>query len=183
MAGSDVEDAQGGMASDVGGYLSSGGPAESGHHSERRSLDEGERKKIALGKKFAKLTLKDKGQVTPGSSPLGLRLEPWGEIPEPPRERHEYLKNLFGEPNSNHVIGQLLGGDSAHRHHHSQGRESSPNPLSRSSSLSRTLSRIGERTSKTSLKECFNRFTNVETLDGDNKFACEECAKVRHHLS
>jgi hypothetical protein len=31
---------------------------------------------------------------------------------------------------------------------------------------------------KTTLTECFKRFTSVEVLDGDNKFACEECAKV-----
>jgi hypothetical protein len=167
----------GGMASDVGGYLSSGGPAESGHQSERRSFDEGERKKIALGKKFAKLTLNDKGGASTGTSPHALRLEPWGEIPEPPRERHEYLKKLLGEPSNNHGLARRLGGDPSHRHH-SHSRESSPAPVSRSSSLTRTLSRIGEKTAKTSLKECFNRFTSVETLDGDNRFACEECAKV-----
>jgi len=166
------------MASDVGGYLSSGGRGESGHQSERRSFDEGERKKIALGKKFAKLTLNDKGLVSSGSSPVVLRLEPWGEIPDPPRERHEYLKKLLGDSNDRHGLARLLGGDSSHHHHHSHSRESSPTPLSRSSSLTRTLSRIGEKTAKTSVKECLNRFTTVETLDGDNKFACEECAKV-----
>jgi len=169
------------MASDVGGYISSGNQPESGHQSERRSFDEGDRKRVTLGKKFAKLSLNDKTPAAPGSSPLALRLEPWGEIPEPPKERHEYLKRLLDEPSNAHGLARLLGGESGHRHHHSHRRESSPASLSRSTSLSRTLSRISEKVSKTSLTECFKRFTSVETLDGDNRFACEECAKVPTH--
>jgi hypothetical protein len=167
------------MASDVGGYISTGG--QSGQGEERRSFDEGDRKKVALGKRFANLNLWD--THTTESPPIALRLEPWGEIPEPPKERREYLKTLLGERHNGHGGGKLLGGDASHQihHHENQGRSSSPAPsgLSRSSSLSRTLSRIGEKaTPKISVNDCFKRFTSVETLDGDNKFACEECAKV-----
>lgn len=175
------------MASDVGGYMSSGGQPESGHHSERRSFDEGDRKKVALGRKFAKLSLEDKS--SPDSSlsapPLALRLEPWGHIPDPPKERHEYIKKLLGEVQEGHRLSRLLGGDTSHHHHHTRASSPSASPLSRSSSLSRTLSRIGSEkpVAKTSLTDCFKRFTNVEVLDGDNKFACEECAKVSNSLN
>lgn len=171
------------MASDVGGYMSSGGNLESGHHAERRSFDEGDRKKVALGRKFAKLSLEDKlSSDTPSSAvPIALRLEPWGHIPDPPTERHEYIKKLLGESHEGHRLSRLLGGDSSHHDHHTRTSSPSPYPLSRSSSLSRTLSRIGSDknpVAKTSLTDCFKRFTSVEVLDGDNKFACEECAKV-----
>lgn len=168
----------GGMASDVGGYMSSTGQIESGHQSERRSFDEGDRKKVALGRKFAKLSLTDTlGETTPVMSPI--RLEPWGVIPDPPKERHDYIKKLLGEGESNRPsLVRLLGGDS--NHHHTRGASPGPSGLSRSASLSRTLSRIGDKNpvAKTSLTECFKKFTSVEILDGDNKFACEECAKV-----
>jgi hypothetical protein len=162
------------MASDVGGYMSSTGQIDSGNISERRSFDEGDRKKVALGRKFAKLSLTDTTE-SPISSPM--RLEPWGHIPDPPKERHEYIKKLLGEYSENR-LSRLLGGDSSHHQHHSQSSGSSP--LSRSSSISRTLSRMSDKNpvAKTSLTECFKRFTSVEVLDGDNKFACEECAKV-----
>jgi len=171
----------GGMASDVGGYMSSNGQAESGHASERRSFDEGDRKKVALGKKFAKLSLNDiRLRDTSPSAPIPSRLEPWGEIPEPPKERHEYIKKLLGEPDRT-SLSRLLGGDpSHHHHHHTRASSPSPSPLSRSSSLSRTFSLRGDKNpvAKTTLTECFKRFTSVEILDGDNKFACEECAKL-----
>jgi hypothetical protein len=171
------------MVSDVGGYLSSGGTAESGHHSERRSFDEGDRKRAALGRKFAKLSLDDRSSTdTSPTAPSALRLEPWGIIPDPPKERLEYIKKLLGDSsNDNGRISRLLSGESGHRHN--RATSSSPSPLSRSSSLSRALSRKGDKNpvAKTSLIECFKRFTTVEVLDGDNKFACEECAKVRFH--
>jgi len=172
------------MVSDVGGYISSGGAPESGHQTERRSFDEGSRKKIApaVVKKLANLSLKDKDGTSAG--PIALRLEPWGHIPEPPKERLEFLKKLLGESSEGHSRPpQLLDGE---RHRHRNSRPSSPtsSSLSRSASLSRTLSSTfrGDRhpVAKTSLLECFKRFTNVEVLDGDNKFACEECAKVPH---
>ena len=175
------------MASDVGGYMSSGGHPESGRQSERRSLDEGDRRKASFGRKFAKLSLEDKPSLDSSvpAIPVALRLEPWGYIPDPPKERHEYIKKLLGEPQEGHRLSRLLGGDSSHHHHHNT-RASSPSssPLSRSTSLSRTLSRIGSDknpVAKTSLTDCFKRFASVEVLDGDNKFACEECAKV--HLT
>jgi len=171
----------GGMASDVGGYISSGGNAESGHNSERRSFDEGDRKKVALGRKFAKLSLKDNKQSQDSSlsAPVALRLEPWGRIPDPPKERHEYIKKLLSDFSSeNNRLSGLLGGDATH--HQTPALSASPSSLSRSSSLSRTFSLRGDKNpvAKTSLTECFKRFTSVEVLDGDNKFACEECAKV-----
>ena len=175
---SDQEDG-GGMASDVGGYLSSGGNVESGHHSERRSFDEGDRKKVALGRKLAKLSLTDNRDLSP-AAPIALRLEPWGRIPDPPKERHDYIKKLLADAsNDNNRLSRLLGGDAGH-HHHTRASSPSPSPLSRSSSLSRTfsLSRDKNPVAKTSLTDCFKRFTSVEILDGDNKFACEECAKV-----
>jgi hypothetical protein len=180
MQGSDQEDG-GGMASDVGGYMSSGGPVDSGHHSERRSFDENDRKKVALvGKKFAKLSLTD-NQSMDGvpSAPIGLRLEPWGRIPDPPKERHEYIKKLLGEPSDGLRLSRLLGGDGSH-HHHTRASSPSASPLSRSSSLSRSFSLRGAKdpVAKTSVTDCFKRFTSVEILDGDNKFACEECAKA-----
>jgi len=160
------------MASDVGGYISG-----SGQGSERRSFDENDRKKVAMGKRFAKLTLSDKQPVE--FSPMALRLEPWGKIPEPPKDRHEYLKTLLGQPNHARGWGKLLGGDIAHHEHPVRSVSPAPSGLSRSTTLSRTLSRIGEKaTPKISVSDCFKRFTSVETLDGDNKFACEECAKV-----
>ena len=180
------------MVSDVGGYISSGGAPESGHQSERRSFDEGSRRKVApaVVKKFANLSLKDK-DGTP-SAPIALRLEPWGHIPEPPKERLEFLKKLLGDSSEGHNRPlRLLGGEG---HHHHNSRPPSPTrsslsrsaSLSRSTSLSRTLSSTfrGDKTpvAKTSLVECFKRFTNVEVLDGDNKFACEECAKVPHPI-
>jgi hypothetical protein len=162
--------------------MSSGGNQESGVRSERRSLDEGDRKKVALGRKFAKLSLEDKSSSETSSSavPIALRLEPWGHIPDPPKERHDYIKKLLGESHEGHRLSRLLGGDSTHHHHHTRASSPSPSPLSRSTSLSRTLSRIGDKNpvAKTSLTDCFKRFTSVEILDGDNKFACEECAKV-----
>lgn len=167
------------MASDVGGYVSSGGQPEHGYQSERRSFDEGTRKKVGpVVKKFANLSLKDKDS-TP-TAPIALRLEPWGHIPEPPKERHEFIKKLLDDAEGGHRLSKLLGGNG--NHHHSP-RAASPNPskLSRSTSLSRTISTIrGDKNPvpKTSLVECFKRFTSVEILDGDNKFACEECAKV-----
>jgi len=169
------------MASDVGGYLSSAGNGESGHHSERRSFDEGDRKKVALGRKFAKLSLSDtKSGATSGSAPIPLRLEPWGRIPEPPKERQEYIKKLLNNSaGENNRLSQLLGGNGSH-HHHTRASSPSPSPLSRSSSLSRGFSLRGDKNpvAKTSLADCFKKFTSVEILDGDNKFACEECAKV-----
>jgi len=179
----DQEDA-GGMASDVGGYMSNGATVDSGHHSERRSFDEGDRKKVALGRKFAKLSLTDsKGPRDPSlTAPIALRLEPWGQIPDPPKERYEYIKKLLGDSsNENNRLSRLLGGDAAH-HHNTRTSSPSPSPLSRSSSLSRTFSMRGEKNpvAKTSLTECFKKFTSVEILDADNKFACEECAKVTH---
>jgi hypothetical protein len=180
---SDQED-NGGMASDVGGYMSSGGNTpESGHYSERRSFDEGDRKKVVLGRKFAKLSLTENkessGNVSPASS-IGLRLEPWGRIPDPPKERHEYIKKLLNDTSDeNRRISRLLGGDSGHDYH-TRASSPSPSPLLRSSSLSRkfSINRDKNPVAKTSLSECFKRFTSVEVLDGDNKFACEECAKV-----
>ena len=175
------------MASDVGGYMSSSGQPESGHHTERRSFDEGDRKKVALGRKFAKLSLEDKTSTDSSSSvpPLALRLEPWGHIPDPPKERQEYIKKLLGESQESHRLSRLLGGDSSHHHHNTRASSPSASPLSRSSSLSRTFSRIGSEkpVAKTSLTDCFKRFTSVEVLDGDNKFACEECAKVCNSCS
>lgn len=176
----DQEDA-GGMASDVGGYMSNGGTVDSGHPSERRSFDEGDRKKVVLGRKFAKLSLIDtKGsQNSSPAAPAALRLEPWGQIPDPPKERHEYIKKLLADPSTeNNRLSRLLGGDATH--HHTHASSPSPSTLSRSSSLSRTFSMRGVKNpvAKTSLTECFKRFTAVEVLDGDNKFACEECAKV-----
>ena len=172
------------MASDVGGYLSSGGNVESGHHSERRSFDEGDRKKVALGRKFAKLSLTDNSSRD--TSPVAvtpLRLEPWGRIPDPPKERHEYIKRLLNDSaGSESRLSRLLGGDASHHHHHhTRASSPSPSPLSRSSSLSRGFSLRGDKNpvAKTSLVDCFKRFTSVEVLDGDNKFACEECAKVQ----
>jgi hypothetical protein len=166
------------MASDVGGYMSSTGQIDSGNISARRSFDEGDRKKVALGRKFAKLSLTDTTESI-NSSPM--RLEPWGHIPDPPKERHEYIKKLLGEDSENR-LSRLLGGDSSHHssHHQHHPQSSGSSPLSRSSSISRTLSRISDKNpvAKTSLTECFKRFTSVEVLDGDNKFACEECAKV-----
>lgn len=173
---SDQED--GGMASDVGGYLSSVGNIDAGHQSERRSFDEGDRKKVAVvSRKFATLSLTDNKAAE--SAPLTLRLEPWGSIPEPPRERQEYIKKLLGDNTENGRLSRLLGGDSGGPH--TRASSPSPSPLSRSSSLSRTFStRKTEKApvAKTSLSECFKKFTSVEVLDGDNKFACEECAKV-----
>jgi hypothetical protein len=110
-----------------------------------------------------------------------LRLEPWGQIPEPPKERHDYIKTLLHEHSEGHRLSRLLGGDSNHHHHTRASSSSGPSSLSRSSSLSRTLSSIRSDknpVAKTSVTECFKRFTSVEVLDGDNKFACEECAKV-----
>jgi hypothetical protein len=110
-----------------------------------------------------------------------MRLEPWGQIPDPPKERHEYIKKLLGESSSENRLSRLLGGDSI-GHHHARGSSPSPSPPSRSSSLSRAMGRIGNSdknpVAKTTITECFKRFTSVEVLDGDNKFACEECAKV-----
>jgi hypothetical protein len=166
------------MASDVGGYMSSGGTAETGQ-SERRSFDEGTRKNVGpVVKKLAKLSLKDKDS-TP-SAPVSLRLEPWGHIPDPPQERHEFIKKLLGDQEGRPRRPRFLGGEG---HHNSRAPSPAPSPLSRSTSLSRTLSTIrGDKNPvpKTSLAECFKRFTSVEVLDGDNKFACEECAKVPH---
>jgi hypothetical protein len=180
----DMEDG-GGMASDVGGYISSNGNLESGHHSERRSFDEGDRKKVALGRKFAKLSLEDKGSKDPSPGPVALRLEPWGQIPDPPKERHDYIKKLLNDAsNGNGRLSRLLVADVGH--HSQKGvASSSSSPLSRSSSLSRkfTISRDKNPVAKTSLTECFKRFTSVEVLDGDNKFACEECAKVRFFIN
>ena len=168
------------MASDVGGYLSSAGNVDGGHQSERRSFDEGDRKKVAVAsRKFAKLSLTD--QKSTEATPVALRLEPWGNIPDPPKERQEYIKKLLGDNNENGRLSKLLGGDAGH--HHTRAASPSPSPLSRSSSLSRTFStRRTEKApvAKTSLSECFKKFTSVEVLDGDNKFACEECAKVRY---
>ena len=175
----DLEDG-GGMASDVGGYISSSGNAESGHHSERRSFDEGDRKKVALGRKFAKLSLEDKDSKDLSPGPVALRLEPWGRIPDPPKERHEYIKKLLHDAsNENGRLSRLLGADVGH-HNQTHAASSSSSPLLRSSSLSRkfSISRDKNPVAKTSLTECFKRFTSVEVLDGDNKFACEECAKV-----
>lgn len=172
------------MASDVGGYISSTGNGDSGYQSGRRSLDEGDRKRVTLGKKFAKLSLQDSKSrdTSPAAVPAALRLEPWGRIPDPPKERQEYLKKLLSdsyENSSNNPLSRLLGGESSNAHH---ARASSPNasPLLRSASLSRTFSRKGDRNpvAKTSIIECFKKFTTVEVLDGENKFACEECAKV-----
>ena len=156
------------MASDVSGYISSGGNApESGYYLERRSFDKGDRKKVALGRKFA-------------AAPIALRLEPWGRIPDPPKERHEFIKKLLSDTSEeNRRISRLLGGDSGNKHH---TRASSPSssPLLSSSSLSRKFSINCDKNpvAKSSLSECFKRFTSGEVLDGDNKFACEECAKV-----
>jgi hypothetical protein len=155
--------------------MSSGGPVQS----ERRSFDEGDRKRVALGRKFAKLSLTDNSETTP-VTPAALRLEPWGRIPEPPKERHDYIKTLLSEQSEGHRLSRLLGGESNH-HHHTRASSPSPSPLSRSTSLSRTLSSMRSDKNpvpKTSITECFKRFTSVEVLDGDNKFACEECAKV-----
>jgi len=172
------------MASDVGGYISSGGAHESGHQNERRSFDEGSRKKVApaVVKKFANLSLKD-NDGTPARS-IALRLEPWGHIPEPPKERLEFLKKLLGDSSEGlNRPPQFLDGE-GHRHRNSRPSSPRSSSLSRSASLSRTLSSTfrGDKTpvAKTTLLECFKRFTNVEVLDGDNKFACEECAKVSH---
>jgi len=180
IGASDQEDA-GGMASDVGGYLSSGGNVESGHHSERRSFDEGDRKRVALGRKFAKLSLTDNQSrdTFPGAI-VPLRLEPWGQIPDPPKERHEFIKKLLNDSAGENRLSRLLGGEGSHHHHNTRASSPSPSPLSRSSSLSRGFSLRGDKNpvAKTSLTDCFKRFTSVEVLDGDNKFACEECAKV-----
>ena len=85
------------MASDVGGYMPNGGTVDSGLRSERRSFDERDRKKIVLGRKFAKLSLTDNKESQDPSltAPVALRLEPWGRIPDPPKERHEYIKKLL----------------------------------------------------------------------------------------
>ena len=141
----DQEDA-GGMASDVGGYMPNGGTVDPGHPSERRSFDEGDRKEVVLGRKFAKLSLiENKGsQNSSPTAPAALRLEPWGRIPDPPKERHEYIKKLLADSSSeNSRLSRLLGGDATHNHTHA----SSPTPstLSRSSSLSRTFSMRGVR--------------------------------------
>ena len=178
VQGSDQEEG-GGMASDVGGYMSSSGHFESGP-SARRSFDEGDRKKVALGRRFAKLSLTDNTETSP-TTPVTLRLEPWGQIPEPPKERHDYIKTLLHEHSEGHRLSRLLGSDSNHHHHHTRASSPGPSSLSRSSSLSRTLSSIRSDknpVAKTSVTECFKKFTSVEVLDGDNKFACEECAKV-----
>src|ERR1700738_891257 len=112
---SDQED-DGGMASDVGGYLSSNGHVDSGHMSERRSFDEGDRKKVskvALRSKFAKLSLVGTSAGDPTTVAVSpMRLEPWGQIPDPPKERHEYIKKLLGESSSENRLSRLLGGDS-----------------------------------------------------------------------
>ena len=166
------------MASDVGGYLSSGANAESGHHSERRSFDEGDRKRVSIvGRKLAKLSLEDRSsRDSSPTAPLGLRLEPWGHIPEPPKERHEYIKKLLGDEKDSNRLSRLVSGESRH----GRATSPSPSPLLRSSSLSRGFLR-GDKNpvAKSSLTECLKRFTSVEVLDGDNKFACEECAKAR----
>ena len=177
MEASDQE--EGGMASDVGGYVSSGGQGDSQTTTERHSFDENDRRKVALvGKKFAKLSLMSGQSNATPAAPITLRLEPWGKIPDPPKERHEYIKNLLTEPEG-HRLSRLLGGDTSH--HHAGASIPSSSTVSRSSSLSRSFSLRKDKdpVAKTSLLECFKKFTTVEILDGDNKFACEECAKVK----